>query len=130
LVAEPRFAETGAIVVEDDVLIHHEFAELSEAALDNLPSGTTHCLLAYMLAPPDPELEWASREPSHRNLCSIRTGYMWRATATGSCPGLARHGHELIASFGVGDHSAAFALMEEAEVLESLRLIGRIQARE
>ena len=77
LVAESRFSETGAIVFEDDVLIHREFAELSEAALANLPSGAAHCLLAYMLAPPNPDLEWTGHDPGRRNLCAIRADHMW-----------------------------------------------------
>lgn len=77
LASDPAFADTGAIVFEDDVLIHRRFAELSEAALANLPADAEHCLLAYMLAPPNPDLVWAGQDPGLRNLCAIEADAMW-----------------------------------------------------
>ncbi len=77
LASDPAYAETGAIVFEDDVLIHSEFAERSEQSLKNLPVGATQCLLGFMLAPPNPDLVWAGRDPSAHNVCGIEADYMW-----------------------------------------------------
>lgn len=77
LVSDPAFAEAGAIVFEDDVLIHREFAERSKAALANLPPGATQCVFGFMLAPPNPDLVWAGLDPSLHDLCSIEADYMW-----------------------------------------------------
>jgi predicted GH43/DUF377 family glycosyl hydrolase len=44
------------------------------------------------------------------------------------CAGLARQGETLVASFGVGDHSAAIAVMDEAEVKAALRPLGGLRA--
>ncbi|MEJ7876272.1 MAG: hypothetical protein WKF62_06395, partial [Solirubrobacterales bacterium] len=77
LVSDPALAETGAIVFEDDVLIHREFAERSEAVLANLPGGANQCVLGFMLAPPNPDLVWAGRDPARHNLCRIDADFMW-----------------------------------------------------
>ena len=77
LISDPSFAESGAIVFEDDALIHHEFVERSEAALANLPREATQCLFGFMLAPPDPDLVWAGRDPGRHDLVAIEADYMW-----------------------------------------------------
>jgi tetratricopeptide (TPR) repeat protein len=77
LVSDSRFSESGVIVFEDDVVIHREFAERSEAALANLPQDATQCLFGFMLAPPDPDLVWAGREPALHNLVAVEADCMW-----------------------------------------------------
>ena len=77
LVSDPAYAESGAIVFEDDVLIHREFTALSEEAIQNLPAGADHCLLGFMLAPPNPDLEWAGHDPRLRSLVAVEADYMW-----------------------------------------------------
>ena len=73
----PELAESGAIIFEDDVLIHREFATRSRAALENLPGGASQCVLGFMLAPPNPDLVWTGREPTQHNLCRVEADYMW-----------------------------------------------------
>ena len=75
--SDPAYAQAGAIVCEDDILLHRDFAELSEAALANLPAGAEQCHLAYLLAPPNPDLVWAGRDPALHNLCAIEADAMW-----------------------------------------------------
>ncbi len=77
LVSDPAYADSGAIVFEDDVLIHSDFAELSEAALANLPNAADQCLFGFMLAPPNPDLKWAGRDPTLHNLVAIEADNMW-----------------------------------------------------
>jgi len=77
LVSDPAYAESGAIVFEDDVLIHREFTTLSEEAIQNLPAGADHCLLGFMLAPPNPDLAWAGQVPRLRSLVAVEADYMW-----------------------------------------------------
>jgi tetratricopeptide (TPR) repeat protein len=74
---DAEYADTGAIVFEDDVLIHRDFKRLSAEVFENLPAGAEHCLLGYMLAPPNPDLLWTGRDAARRNLCSIAPDHMW-----------------------------------------------------
>jgi tetratricopeptide (TPR) repeat protein len=90
LVSDPEYAETGAIVFEDDALIHREFAERSEAAIANLPSGADHCLFGFMLAPPNPDLVWAGVDPGRHNLVGIEADCMWGSHSYWMAPARAR----------------------------------------
>lgn len=62
---------------------------------------------------------WVRFDPSWR-LTGISPRFHFADQDVEICAGLARRGGELVASFGVGDHSAALAVMDEGEVLATL----------
>lgn len=74
---DPEVQRRGAIICEDDVLLHDEFAERFAAVRRNLPEDPTLCQLGYALHHHLGELEWAGREPERENLCRLVPGMVW-----------------------------------------------------
>ena len=60
---------TGAIVCEDDVLLHNEFSERCDGVLKNLPSDASFCSLGYLVRRWDAALRWTGRTTDRHNLC-------------------------------------------------------------
>ena len=69
--ADHECAKTGAIVCENDVMLHNEFVPRVEALFRNLPPGAPHCSLGYLVGRWDPAFAWAGRHPGRRNLCQM-----------------------------------------------------------
>ena len=71
LLADSECAKTGAIICENDVMLHDEFVPRVEAVLRNLPPGAPHCSLGYLVGRWDPAFTWAGRDPSRENVCRM-----------------------------------------------------------
>jgi glycosyltransferase involved in cell wall biosynthesis len=69
VIAEPSTSVTGAIVCEDDVLLHNEFSERCDSVLKNLPTDAPFCSLGYLVRHWDAGLQWAGRATDCHNLC-------------------------------------------------------------
>ncbi len=100
---DPDGAKLGGIVFEDDVLLHEDFANDVEECLANLPTGVPVCLLGYLLAAGFPDLIWAGRDPSKRNLCRSVPGYLWGMHAYWVSPDHARDALDLYGGLDVPD---------------------------
>ena len=72
-------SEGGAIICEDDVLIHNEFCERLPAALANLPADVGMLLLGFMVAGWPEGLIWSGRDPGRENLVPIIPWQSWGA---------------------------------------------------
>jgi len=67
----------GAIVCEDDVLLHDEFVPRLEALLEDIPAGTGACQLGYVGFESHPPFEWGGRRPDRRNLFAVPSHGLW-----------------------------------------------------
>jgi hypothetical protein len=72
-------SEGGAIICEDDVLIHNEFAERLPAALANLPDDAGMLLLGFMVWGWPEGLIWSGRDPAQENLVPVIPWHSWGA---------------------------------------------------
>ena len=95
MLADPLLARTGAVVCEDDVLLHDEFCERYDAAIANLPAGASMCELGYVLAGWHRDFVWAGRDPSLHNLCPIVPDTVWASHMYWMSPPYARRLLEL-----------------------------------
>jgi hypothetical protein len=77
--ADPVARREGAIICEDDVLIHNEFAQRVADVMANLPDGAPLCQFGYALHHDLGELVWAGRDPSRENLCRLVPDMVWAA---------------------------------------------------
>ena len=77
LLADPECAVRGALICENDILLHNRFAELLGAVLANLPPGARHCSLGYLVSRWDREFVWAGRDAGRENLCRMVPGALW-----------------------------------------------------
>ena len=66
----------GAIICEDDALLHNDWARRFPDVLDNLPEGAPLCALYYTLNSWD-GVSWAGRHPERQNLCVLLPGNTW-----------------------------------------------------
>jgi len=67
----------GAIIFEDDVLLHREWGERLAGVLANLPEGAPVCALAHT-AFSWTDLPWTGADPAARNLVPMQAG-LWGA---------------------------------------------------
>lgn len=72
-------SEGGAVICEDDVLIHNEFLERLEPALANLPEEAGALLLGFMVIGWPDGLVWSGREPKRENLVPVIPWVSWGA---------------------------------------------------
>jgi glycosyltransferase involved in cell wall biosynthesis/predicted GH43/DUF377 family glycosyl hydrolase len=77
MLAHPDSAEHGAIICEDDVLLHNDFAARFAAVKDNLPQDATFCSLGYLIGHWDAEFTWAGRRPERENVCRMVPAALW-----------------------------------------------------
>jgi GR25 family glycosyltransferase involved in LPS biosynthesis len=68
----------GAIICEDDALLHNEWRVRFGEVLENLPVDAPLCSLSYHLASWDGVL-WAGRQPERQNLCTFLPETTWGA---------------------------------------------------
>jgi hypothetical protein len=72
-------SEGGAIICEDDVLIHNDFAERLEPALANLPDEAGMLLLGFMVVGWPEGLVWSGNDPECENLVPVIPWVSWGA---------------------------------------------------
>lgn len=77
MLADPELSRTGAVICEDDVLLHDEFCTRYDAVISNLPPGATMCQVGYLLSGWDRDFAWAGRDPELHNLCRIVPDTVW-----------------------------------------------------
>ncbi|MCU1449830.1 MAG: hypothetical protein JWP02_2000, partial [Acidimicrobiales bacterium] len=75
-VEETPESTPGAIICEDDVLLHNDWGRRLCEVLDNLPEGAPLCALYYTLNSWD-GVKWAGRHPERGNLCALLPGNTW-----------------------------------------------------
>jgi GR25 family glycosyltransferase involved in LPS biosynthesis len=68
----------GAIVCEDDALLHNDWAERFGKVLDNLPEDAPLCSLSYHVASWEGVL-WAGRDAGQQNVCTFVPETTWGA---------------------------------------------------
>jgi GR25 family glycosyltransferase involved in LPS biosynthesis len=68
----------GAIVCEDDALLHNDWRERFSDVLDNLPADASLCSLSYHVASWE-DVHWAGRDAERQNLCTFRPETTWGA---------------------------------------------------
>ena len=73
----PDCERLGAIVCEDDVLLHDEFVPRLRALLKDIPAGTGVCQLGYVAFEGHPPYEWGGRRPNRRNLFAVPPHGLW-----------------------------------------------------
>lgn len=66
----------GAIICEDDCLLHNDFPRLLASVLANLPADAPVCSLGWLVAG-WPALRWAGRTPERENLCRMIPWELW-----------------------------------------------------
>ena len=76
LLAETAEAD-GAIVCEDDVLLHNDWHPRLGRVLSNLPHDAPLCALGYLVGGWHGGFTWAGRDPLLRNLCDIVPDEIW-----------------------------------------------------
>ena len=79
LLDEVPESEGGAIICEDDVLIHNEFTERLPPALANLPDDAGMLLLGFMVYGWPEGLVWSGRDPGQENLVPVIPWQSWGA---------------------------------------------------
>ena len=79
MLAEVPEEEGGAIICEDDVLIHNEFDERLRSALANLPEEVGLLLLGFMVVGWPEGLVWSGRDPGRENLVPVIPWQSWGA---------------------------------------------------
>lgn len=67
----------GAIVCEDDVLLHNEWRPRLGHVLSNLPHDAPLCALGYLVGGWHDGFAWAGRDRLLRNLCHIVPDEIW-----------------------------------------------------
>ncbi len=77
--------ETGpdvdaAIVMEDDVALHNDFAERLHATIDNRSPDTSLVALGYLVWRWD-EIRWSGRDPDRHDLATLHPPDVWGAQA-------------------------------------------------
>jgi hypothetical protein len=72
-------SEGGAIICEDDVLLHNEFAGRLEPALANLPDEAGALLLGFMVVGWPEGLVWSGKNPERENLVPVIPWVSWGA---------------------------------------------------
>jgi glycosyltransferase involved in cell wall biosynthesis len=77
MLAHPDSAEHGAIICENDVLLHNDFAARFAAVKDNLPPHATCCSLGYLIGRWDAEFTWAGCRPERENVCRMVPTALW-----------------------------------------------------
>jgi hypothetical protein len=92
-----RAASQGAIICEDDVLLHNEFSERLAEVLANLPPDAKLCSLGWFVHRPDTVLPWDGKQPEQRNLCRIVPWAVWGAHCYWISP---RYAAELLDRYG------------------------------
>jgi hypothetical protein len=90
-------SDGGAVVCEDDVLIHNEFGERLPAALANLPDDADMLLLGFMFWGWPEGLHWSGRDPARENLVPIIPWHSWGAHGYWITH---RYAHELLDRLG------------------------------
>jgi predicted GH43/DUF377 family glycosyl hydrolase/tetratricopeptide (TPR) repeat protein len=94
-------ARDGAIVCEDDILLHNEFAERLGAVLENLPGDATFCSLGYMMdrSAVQAPLQWSGRDRDRRNVCRLLPRSVWATHCYWIAPSYAQ---AVLARYGAG----------------------------
>lgn len=105
MLADPELAQRGAVVCEDDCLLHDEFAERYDAAIENLSRGATMCSLGYLLSGWHRDFAWAGRRPQRENLCPIVPDTVWGSHMYWISPDYARRLLELYGDADPGELS-------------------------
>ena len=77
MMLEDARASSGAIICEDDILPHNEFATLLAGVLQNLPADARLCSLGWLTLPAGKPLQWAGRDRGRRNLCRLEPWSVW-----------------------------------------------------
>ncbi len=73
----PDCERLGAIICEDDVLLHDEFVPRLRALLKDIPAETGVCQLGYVAFDPHPPFRWGGRRPDRRNLFAVPPHGLW-----------------------------------------------------
>jgi predicted GH43/DUF377 family glycosyl hydrolase len=73
----PDCERLGAIVCEDDVLLHDEFVPRLRALLEDMPAGIDVCLLGYVGFESHPPFAWGGRRPDRRTLFAVPPLGLW-----------------------------------------------------
>lgn len=77
ILSDPHAAKHGAIICEDDVLLHNDFAARLGDVLENLPADAPFCSLGYLISSWEAGLRWAGRHPRRRNVCKMLPPAIW-----------------------------------------------------
>jgi len=73
----PDCERLGAIVCEDDVLLHDEFVPRLRGLFEDIPAGTGVCQLGYIAFESHPPFQWGGRRPDRRNLFAVPLHGLW-----------------------------------------------------
>ena len=70
----------GAIVMEDDVVLHNSFAERFRSTMSNVPEGTPLVALGYLVWHWE-GITWSGRDPDRRDLATLHPSHVWGTQA-------------------------------------------------
>ena len=70
----------GAIVMEDDVVLHNSFAERFGLTMGNVPEGTPLVSLGYLVWHWE-GITWSGRDPQRRDLATLHPSHVWGTQA-------------------------------------------------
>lgn len=77
ILSDPHAAKHGAIICEDDVLLHNDFPARLADVQENLPVDAPFCSLGYLISSWEAGLRWAGRHPQRRNVCKMLPPAIW-----------------------------------------------------
>lgn len=73
-------ASSGAIVMEDDVLLHNRFVDRLDELMANVPPGTPLVALGYLVWN-WADMRWAGLDPARHDLATLHPSHVWGTQA-------------------------------------------------
>lgn len=70
----------GAIVMEDDVVLHDSFADRFAETMANVPTGTPLVALGYLVSHWE-GITWSGRDPQRHDLATLHPSHVWGTQA-------------------------------------------------